>query len=293
MSEPVTNIEGITASLDELVKAADATEVIEKAYGGVNIDHNDITDERGKVAGRMPGGGDIGSIDRMMIAKMAAHLSEGGYSDDQIAGFMTAFASDEDEYEEEEDDETVDGGEIEVEKSMRSYRSDPDISDAIDVSPFLEALTARTAEQLDDIRKSMGHSSSNQTNVNRAQAGAIYQIGTLVKGMSEVMGALNDRLNLVESTPLPQRGITGATALHKALPGEAGVSQKDLSKSDVLGTLSYMNLEKGIKDIGGRKTSDIIGMFEGGNVLDQTTLDAVRGFLSANPAEEITARQYR
>ena len=93
---------------------------------------------------------------------------------------------------------------------------------------------------------------------------------------------------------MPQRGVTGATALNKSLPGEAGAtSHNDLSKSEVLNTLSYMNLEKGIRDIGGRKTSDVIGMFEGGNVLDQNTLDAVRGFLSAHPAESQTARQYR
>ena len=66
-----------------------------------------------------------------------------------------------------------------------------------------------------------------------------------------------------------------------------------LSKSEVIGTLTYMNLEKGIRDIGGRSTGQAAMMLEGGGVVDQQIIDSVSGFLAAHPAEAETARSYR
>ena len=75
MSEEQGEVElgGITATLDELVKAADATEIV-KAYGGTNVEWSGHVDERGKVAGGGAGGGDVGGLDDMMIGKMAQSL---------------------------------------------------------------------------------------------------------------------------------------------------------------------------------------------------------------------------
>ena len=54
---------GLSASLDELVKAADATDVV-KSYGGTNVETSGHVDERGQAGGGMAEAGDMGSRDR-------------------------------------------------------------------------------------------------------------------------------------------------------------------------------------------------------------------------------------
>jgi len=292
-------MDGITASLDELVKAADATEVV-KSYGGTNVETSGRYDEDGKGGGGMAEAGDMGGLDDMMIGKMAQSLIDAGFDAGEIQAFMTAKQEDEDEDDEEEEYEraapvAAPEGEP-MRKAMDEYRDDSDIADAIDVSPFLEALTTRTADQLDGIRKSLLDHRGRTQHVQRATAAAIHQIGTLQKGMADILGALDDRLNLMERQPAGRRSagsLSGARALQKSMPGEAGGGGDTLMKSEVIGTLTYMNLEKGISDIGGRGTGQMAMMLEGGGVIDQQTVDAVNGFLAAHPAEADAARNYR
>jgi len=309
-------LDGITASLDELVKACDATGVV-KSYGGTNVEYSGHYDERGKVGGGGAESGDMGGIDDMMIGKMAQTLIDAGYDAGEIQAFMSAK---DDEDEDGEDDGEMFGemsmaphqrpsahgkmrrsarhasGEGEpMVKAMDEFRADSDVADAIDVSPFLEALTVRTADQLDAIRKSLGEHRGQSAKVQRATAAAIYQIGTLQKGMADVLSALNERLGLIEHQPAEPRGVrtlSGARALHKSVRGEVGGGEA-LSKADVVGALTYMNLEKGIRDIGGRPTGQAAMMLEGGGVVDQQIIDAVSGFLAAHPAEADAARNYR
>jgi hypothetical protein len=302
------NLDGITATLDELVKAADATSVV-KSYGGTSVEWSGHVDERGKVAGGGADSGDVGGLDDMMIGKMAQTLIDAGYDAGEIQAFMAAKQKEEDEEEDEDmygemgtvhnQRPTAKSASAEGEpltKARDQFRQDPDIADAVDVSPFLEALTARTAEAIDDIRKSMHSDRVRNAGVDRAMAAAVHQIGTLQKGMATVMHALDERLDLVERQPVPAKGatsLTGARALQKSMPNEAGSGEESLSKSEVIGTLTYMNLEKGIHDIGGRPTGQLAMMLEGGGTVDQQTLDAANGFLAAHPAEAETARNYR
>lgn len=318
--EPEVELDAISASLDELVKAAEVT----KAYGGVAIDTYGHVDERGKTSGSLVEGGDIGSLDSMMIGKMQAALIDAGFSADQVAAFMAGKQG-----EDEDEDDEMDGkfgkpadtsggvgtnprvrasggskksAEPEFEKSMDQFRQDPDIKDAVDVSPYLEALTQRTAEQLDAIKKSMLSQDSRQNGVNRAMAVAVVQIGHLVKGMAGVVDEMGRRLNIVESQPAPQRGATTAPqaksrvkALTKGMPGEAGAGAQgnQLHKGQVVSVLSYMNLEKGMRELNGEKTSEIISRLEASNLLTKETMQAVQGFLAANPGEARTALGYR
>ena len=321
MSEELT-MEAIEASLGELVKAADATDLL-KAYGGVAVDTYGHTDERGKVAGTLADSGDMGSLDSMMIGKMAQTLQDAGYPADAVSAFMSAFQEGDDEDEDEDEDDAgymsgkfgaaastsggvgtnprarASGGKG-MGKSMDHFREDPDMADSLDVSPFLEALTARTAEQLDRINKSLYGHAAQQGNVNRAQAVATYNLGQLVKSIAQVTDALAYRLGLVESQPQAPKGqtrLTGAQPLHKGMPNEAGglppQAGASLQKSHVLSVLSFMNLEKGIREIAGRPTSELIGTYEAGGQLSQQTFDAVQGFLAAHPHEAETAVSYR
>jgi hypothetical protein len=323
-------VEGLSSALDDLVKAADATDLI-KGDGG--IEHSGHYDERGKVGGGRASGSDAGGLDNMMIAK----LTEAGIDAGTIAAFQDFVAkakdTDDDADEEpdnDEDDEmsgemreviadmhayakkngsmngypgfgkSDDGGYGEpLVKSMDEFRNDRDIADAIDVSPYLEAMTARTADQIDGLRKAISSGFGNQTEVNRHIAAAMHQMGTLVKSQASVIGELGKRLNIVESQPLPAKGATtrtGAQALAKGMPGEAGgpaAGGESLSKSELLSTLTYMNLEKGIKNIGSQRTSEAIYLLEGGNKVDNAVINAANAFLSQNPTEAQAARIYR
>lgn len=306
MADERVDVDGLEASLQDLIKAADATDLA-KAYGGTSVEYSGRHDEDGKGGGGGAEASDIGGLDDMMIGK----LTEAGIPADVIAEFGAFMSAKQEEGEEEEEEEEEGeeeepaakmGGKVPHDrpvpgmgKSMDALRQDADIGDAVDVSPFLEALTARMAEQLDNVRKSHASFQSNQAGVNRAQAAALYQMGTLMKSQTEVISELGRRLGIVERVPAPQRGATTtpmARALAKSMPGEAGVGGEALSKSELVSTLTYMNLEKSIRDINGRKTGELAMLADSGSI-DEETVAAARHFLMTHPNEAQVAKQYR
>lgn len=307
--------DSLDASLDDLLKAADASDLkdkLSKAYGGVNVEHTGhVEPGRGNVGGGLPDGGDLGTIDNMMIGKMVAKLSEAGFSESQIRAFMSDGGEEEEEEDEEEDEEMVGGaggsfvpnqrvgtakksGHAGVGETFRkSFMEDPDIAEAVDAAPFMEALTAKTTQALDTISRSLAKSEKGQTKMNRAMAGAMYQTGQLLKSQAHVINELAKRLNIVERTPMPPRGQTGnARALHKGMPGEAGRPVERLTKSEALGSLSYLNLVKGERFIAGEQTSHIIAKLESSGEISPEALGHVQKFLETNPNEADAAKQY-
>lgn len=246
--EPEVTLDGIDASLRELVKAADATDLT-KALGGVSVENGGHTDERGATSGGYAEQGDIGGLDSMMIGKMQSALIDAGFDAGAIAAFMRGKAS-----EDEGDDDDQDGGDDDQDgggmppamsgkfgkpadssggtstngrpkptggkgkgkggmaKSEDAFRADPAIADAMDVSPFLGALVQKTSEQLDDIRKSLDARADHQDEVTKKMAAAVYGVGQLVKGIAEHARRLDERLGFVERQPQPQRGHTALPA---------------------------------------------------------------------------------
>lgn len=317
--EPEVTVDSLSTSLDDLIKAADATALIKGGGSDSNrVEHTGTKGsdgEQGGGRGSYPGNAEI---DRMMIGKLA----DLGFDASQISAMSAALVGKQEDEDEDEDDEEAEFGKLRaymkgnggsmkgykgfgksgddgaegepMVKSLDQFRQDPDIADAIDVSPYLEAMTARTAEQIDAVTTELAKGFGNQTTVNRAIAGALHQMGTLAKSQSVVIDELAARLGIVERTPQPQRGVTGAQGLQKSMPGEVGArgGDKQLSKSEVLSTLSYMNLEKGIKNIDGQSTSQAIGMLEGGGVVSESVIKAAHNFHIANPNESEVARQY-
>jgi hypothetical protein len=308
-NEEVT-LEGLDSALTDLVKAAEATDLVK---GG--LEHSGRVDEKGKGGGGHADYSDAGGLDNMMVGKMAS----AGVPADMIADFGEFLAGkakgdDEDEEDEDEDEENQAGfkgkkygksdaadfdSDIDdepMQKSMDSFREDSDIASALDVSPYLEAMTMRTAEQIDDMRKSLTEQAGSQFEVNRRQAAALYQIGSLVKAQSAVVEALGQRLGLVERTPNAPKGATSAPtaqAMAKSMPGEAGAAGgEQLKKSEVLSVLSYMNLEKGIKTIGQQSTVEAIGLLEGGGRVSEDVIRAAHDFVTSNPTIEKEARSY-
>lgn len=308
--EGTVTVEGMSTALDELVKATDALDVLGKGGDASNVEHSGHNDERGKVGGGRADRGDAGGLDNMMVGKMA----EAGIPVDMIADF-SAFMSGKQSEEEEEEEEDENGkmkdknhmkgydksdakpdGEP-LKKAMDEYREDKDVADGVDVSGYLEGFTAKTADMIDGVRKSMQASSNNQASVNAMQSRALHQIGSLLKSQSGVIEVLADRLGIVEKQPNPQRGAVtdaGAKTLSKGMPGEAGTDGEAMIKSqrELLNTLSYMNLEKSIKQIGSQQTNEAIYLLEGGGVVSDEVTAAAEAFLSQNPAEAETARTY-
>lgn len=326
--EPEVTLESIDSALDNLVKAAEATEMV-KAYGGTAVDSYGHVDERGKTKGGYADKGDMGGLDSMMIGKMEQTLVEAGFPAEAIAAYMKG---DDDEEEEEEEEvgkfgkpadssgsvttggrprasgggspsAKMKGGDDDEDKpfgkSFDAFNEDPAIADAIDVSPFLEALVQRTSERLDSIAKSMHERGATQDEMNKSMAVAMHGIGQLVKGIATHAQRLDHRLGLVERQPMPPKGARTAPqakAMAKSFgaygtEGQGGTER--LTKSQVLNTLSYLNLEKGVDHIGGVPTSELIYLYEGGGQLAPQALNAVQRFLSTNPGEAQLAKSYR
>lgn len=301
-NEAGVTIESLDASLDELLKAADAKDVadkLSKAYGGVNIENSGTMSDGKPSGGGQAGAGDIGGIDDMMIGKMIGGLASMGYSDSQIRAFMRGKMDDEGEEEEtEETDEGDEPMEEDIEKSLRksmgrgfadAFGSDPAISEGIDAAPFMEALTVKTVQSLDLINKSVHRGQLTQTKVNKSMAVVLVQQNQLIKAMAQ-------RLGVIERQPMPQRGITDvptARALAKGMPGEVGArAPQQLRKSEALNVLTYMNLVKGIKHIDGNTTLDTIARYEAGGQISENAVSAVHQFLATHPGEAEAAKRY-
>lgn len=316
-NDTTTTVDSLDASLNDLLKAARATQTVDSIIKseGLQIE--------GGVGDDFAGTSDAGKLDDMMIAKMTA----AGFSPAQakaMVGFMgeminhdrpsptgkgkmkgkqMAFGDDEGGEEPEEEPEEQEEPEEEEAPAKRKgklaksfheqFVEDSDIANALDVSPFIEALTLRTTEALDSIQKSVRKGRSDQDRVNKAMAIALVQVGTLCKSQAHVINELGKRIGIVERTPNAQKGATsGAQALHKSMPGEAGPGAGDLRKGELVSTLSYMNLEKGIREIGGEKMSDIIVKAEAGNIVPPSVLAAAQTFLRTHPMEADTAKRY-
>lgn len=222
-----------------------------------------------------------------------------------FAGAADGEFGGDDEEDEDEDDE---GGEEPPPVGMRGkrrmgkslsfdeqFRADPDIAEVVDVSPFMETLTARTTEALDSLAKSLRKSNRDRDTQFATMAKTVVALGTLVKSQQAVIAEMGKRLGVVEKQPAPQKGVTQVGpngVIQKSMPGEAGAGGASLRKSEVASTLTYMNIEKGIREIGGRKTSEIVGLVESSAEVPGPILAEVQNFLRRNPGEAALAKSY-
>jgi hypothetical protein len=207
-------------------------------------------------------------------------------------GYMDAMNKKGDDTEKSED--SADDDE-ESESFSKSFREDKDIDQAVDASPFLEALTARTTEALDGLHKSIKAGRADQGNINKALASALYQTGKLVKSQSRVIDELGKRLGMVESQPAPAKGATNparAAALTKSF-GAGGESAMSLSKSELVNTLSYLRFEKGMDRIEGMPIGELAVFAESGGEIRKDVLDFVTKYVSTHPNEREQAFRYQ
>lgn len=313
-SEPMVDTAQLEASLNELTRAAQATALVKGEGGdGVAISRSPHWSDGKPGSGEAISMGDTGTIDELQVAKM----TQAGVDAGTIANFrafMRAKAEGDpppDADLNNENPEAMRGqagsgilpnsrpnpGGGAMGKSMDAFRKDRDMEQAFDVSPFLEALVAKTATQIDLLNKSLVTGQQGQTKFNRAMAGAVVQMGNLLKSRDGVITELGRRLQIVERAPAqPARGATGDTnvrPLNKSMLGERGQQPQQLTKSMVARTLTYMNLEKSIRQLpDGRPTGQTASLIEAGGDIDPTALGAAQSFLSQNPNEAHTALNY-
>ena len=184
-------------------------------------------------------------------------------------------------------------GEGDPESFKKSFSEDTDIGDAVEASPFMEALTARTTEALDTLNKSIKGGRKKQDTVNKSVAVVMYQQGQLVKSQAAIIGELGKRLGIVEATPLPPKGATtDAEALNKSFGAGDPKVGDNLNKSQLASALSYMRFEKGIDTIGGQKTGELACRAESGDVTEET-LDYAKKYLQTHPAQAQEALTYQ
>lgn len=289
--QPTADTQQISSALDELLKAANASSLNK---GDVSIANSGTTSD-GKPAGGGQGSmSDAGSIDDLMIGKMSA----AGVPASMIAGFR-AFMEDE----KKKKAAAANGGAVppqppfmgKSDAAAAVLTKDPELQEAMDASPFMDALVTRTAEAIESLEKSLSSKLAKSEDIAVRAARALVETGKLVKSQQATIEELGRRLGVVERAPVAQpKGATGTNvrALNKS--GTAGAEEAQrLTKSEALSTLSYMNLVKGQKQLPhGVKTSDAIYMLEGGSVVDPQALAAAQAFLAANPAEAEQAKRY-
>lgn len=306
--EAAVDVDGLDASLDDLLKAADASDVRERLAKAVRGEHPGSTgynavysgrvDEDGKGGGGVASMSDAGTIDDLMIGKMI----DAGVAASTVADFVAFMhGAQEEEEEEEEDDDMYRSGQPDGEPLVKShaeeFKEDEDIARAVDASPFMEALTMQTTKSLDTLNKSLHAQGVRQNDFNGKMARATAKMGQLLKSQAGVITELQNRLGIVEKTPQPQKGrtdLTGAQPLEKSMGGEAsGASGAQLTKAEAVSTLTYLNLVKGMKTIHGNKTAELACMLEAGGSIDQGTLDEVQRFLATHPNEAKLAKAYQ
>lgn len=179
----------------------------------------------------------------------------------------------------------------------QQFSEDNDISEGVDASPFLEALTAKTTASLDGLTKSMQAGHARQGSVNKAIAGALYQMGSLVKSQASVINQLGNRLGMVERAPAAapkgSTSLKGAQAMAKSIGAGNGEGSESLTKSEAASALSYLRFEKGVETIEGERTGALAVMAESGGTLSKSVHEYVSRYLATHPNERKAATTYR
>lgn len=294
--------EGLDAALKDLAKSIDTKATADKLTKGGQV-YSGVSDERGKVSGGS--NPDAGKLDSLMIGKAIGQLVNDGVlmpGPNMAAFAANGYGEDEGSEDEEEDKKEMKGafsaiqGELKgladagfFDKSepngdmckgfLEDVASDDDVRQAIDASPFMERLVESTANSIGVLEKSFHQSEQ----LSKATA-------RVVNEMAKSFKALNERLHIVESTPLPAKGessLTGAQAMVKSLSGEPeGKGKPQLQKSHLLSIMTHMNLVKGIKQIGGRKSVETIGKLDSTNQISPEAMADVRDYVESLPDTE-------
>lgn len=130
---------------------------------------------------------------------------------------------------------------------------DPEVQAAVDVSPFLKAISTGNVEALSTLADTMEKSFAGQSEWNQAIGQAVGQIGLLVKSLRDEVHGWAEGTN---ERPKAAQTVTQAQVLQKSFAGNpnqggAGQDGEHLSKSVILDTMEAMHQDSIQKGRGG------------------------------------------
>jgi hypothetical protein len=163
--------------------------------------------------------------------------SVGGAPEDSLA---KSGAADDDEVEDEEDF---------AKSHQDQFADDPEMKEAYEVSNFLERHSQLTAAALDRVEERLGKSLEGYRDHSQAfntqLAKSLMGMAQLAQRQDGMIKSLVERLETVENTPLPRRGVASgreAQVLAKSMEGEvgAGSGASGLTGNQVMDALEQM-----------------------------------------------------
>jgi hypothetical protein len=168
---------------------------------------------------------------------------------------------------------------------QEQFAEDETMAEGYDVSPFLERQNQLNAAALDQIgarlEKSLQEQAgrAGQFNIQlakslTAQAHVIKGQESMIKSQGEVIQGLANRLEHVENTPLPRRGVTNLSTLNKAMPGEAGQGQGGPTPDQVMDTLLEMAKSKDSAPCG-EPLMKAVALFESSGSISRSLMEDV------------------
>lgn len=154
-----------------------------------------------------------------------------------------------------------------------------------DVAPFLERLHQQTAGALDSIQKSLTtvirDQGVGQRNFNVALSKSLQGMAQLAVGQGELIKSLSARLETVENTPLPRRGVTTQhQVLRKSLSDEAGVPDT-MTRPQILDVLEAMSMKMDAAPCGER-LDRAVALFETQGQMTKSLYNDVVRFAQSN-----------
>jgi hypothetical protein len=103
-------------------------------------------------------------------------------------------------------------GGAEVKKSLTDQMADDgQLAQDYDVYPYLQRVSEMMASAVDALDARVQKSDERQTSFNGALAKSLVALGKLVAGQQALNKSLLERLTVVESTPLPRKGVVAAS----------------------------------------------------------------------------------
>lgn len=198
------------------------------ATDGVSEDGTDYSGSAEMVKSVMEKAASGATLNEIDKAVLAAALSKGG----------NPFAKDDDKDDDKKVEKACDEDDKDVAKSLEDVASaDEDVAKGLEVSSFLSGWASVQSEALQGVEarivKSLQGAHTEQNSYNAELAKSIV-------GLAEVLTLQSQRIEQLESTPA--RAPKSATAVEKSFGagGETPQGEEQLSKSQVLDTMTRM-----------------------------------------------------
>ena len=260
---------------DEAEKSIDAGDLMK------SLDTLEAVAEGGRV--------DTSQDRRAELAMLLAEgqLTKAGMAElqDLIKAEVEDSEEDEKEDEEEQEEKACKKSDGTISKSFQDqFAEDPTVSEGYDVSPFLERQSQLLAASLDQIHEGLQKSLEAQGGraqiFNMALAKSLRGMAELSANQNEMIKSLVARVERVENTPLPRRGVTTARSavLTKSLVGEAGDEQQGPGREQVLNGLERMAMQKS-HSANGQLLTEAMALFESTGQITKSLMGEVLGEL--------------